>query len=258
MAPSWCLACGIKRPLKLLVKCPNVRVYSRALAIFHDIVSCPLSCDGITNDQGVGVIPRSFYCDPSAKRIELLIVGKNPAHAPEWETQRYARITQGNRAEAHLKIVKELFTGAASVGTGFHSNLIRRVAGVLGVPATFEEVFRRAALTALVKCQSAGLKTASLPVSTVQTCAARHLLREIEHYRPAYLPALGGEVYRFLTGPMLAAKHQLPVGELYHPSWSNMRGGERLYFETAIPRLHAEFVASSRAPNNRLKRSQDA
>jgi DNA polymerase len=93
----------------------------------------------------------------------------------------------------------------------------------------------------LVKCESAGAKTDKLPIPTAETCADRHLRRELALFQPVYILALGREAFSYLTQPKLKSIVGLPVGELYHPSWSNMRGGEAHYFQTEIPRLHAEF-----------------
>lgn len=175
------------------------------------------------------------------------MVSKNPAQSPEWEQREYIGLTGTARARAHLDIVKKLFTGDLSVRTRFHANLLRRVAGVLGVDPTVETVFSRSALTALAKCESIGEKTDSLPLETAETCAARYLRREIALYEPAYILALGSEAFRYLTQPRVRKLIGLPIGELYHPSWSNMPGGEAAYFQTEIPRLHEEFKAALRA-----------
>jgi DNA polymerase len=218
-------------------------VDSGAISIFSDIVSCPLRCAGIRNEPERGVIPRSFYCSGSTS-VDLLIVGKNPGHSPEWEQSAYRGLTASVCVKTHLDIVKKLFTGELSVPTRFHANLLRRVGGVLGVAPTLEAVFSRAALTALVKCESIGAKTDNLPLTTAETCADRYLRREIALYKPAYILALGHEAYRYLSQPRVRQIIRLPVGELYHPSWSNMPGGETHYFQTVIPRLHEEFKAA--------------
>ena len=113
---------------------------------------------------------------------------------------------------------------------------------MLGVEATAAAVFRRAAMTALAKCQSSGAKTAKVPEQTCVTCAERYLFREIALFQPVYLLALGSEPYTFLTQPHVAQRHGLKVGKLWHPSWSNMPGGELAYAANELPRLHAEYA----------------
>ncbi len=100
--------------------------------------------------------------------------------------------------------------------------------------------------SALVKCQSRGHKTGALPADTNSTCVEQHFFTELEVCQPAYLLALGSEVFRYLTKPEVKARHRLPVGKLWHPSWSNMKGGEAMYFEREIPRLRAEFQRARR------------
>ena len=215
--------------------------------LYSEVTQCPLACAGIRNDQKNGVIPRSFYIRSAPRNIEVLIVGKNPGHAPAWESEIVAATNPRDRAQRHLELVAELFEGKRSVGTSFHANLIRRVAGILGVESTFKAVFSKSALTTLVKCESIGDKTKSLPAATRNTCAYRYLLNEIEILRPIYLIALGGEAYNYLTSRKFAAEHGLPVGNLYHPSWSNMPGGEDTYLRTEIPKLRTQYLRAKKS-----------
>jgi len=146
----------------------------------------------------------------------------------------------------HLQFASDLFNGTKKVSSNYHVNLIRRVAVVLGVDPVASLVFRHTAMTALVKCQSAGDKTAKVPGGTISTCTGAYLLREIALYRPVYLLALGNEPFEFLTSPGMQALHRLKVGKLWHPSWSNMPGGEAAYFEHDLPRLHREYASCLR------------
>jgi uracil-DNA glycosylase len=198
-------------------------VPTKALEIFSAVIACPLHCEGIRNEPERGVIPRSFYFGSNAA-VDLMLVSKNPADAPQWERETYAALPVGERVAAHLEVVRGLFTGVLSVRSGFHGNLLRRVGAILNVEPTFEAVFARTVLTALVKCESAGAKTAKLPRTTAATCAERHLARELAYFRPAYILALGHEAFSYLNQPRVRAIVGPPIGELYHPSWSNMRG----------------------------------
>ncbi|HET9215361.1 MAG TPA: uracil-DNA glycosylase family protein [Terriglobia bacterium] len=216
------------------------------MKIFAAVISCPLRCEGIRNEPQRGVIPRSFYFSDGLG-VDLLLVSKNPADAPAWEREKYAALPEVERVAAHLEVVRSLFTGALAVRSSFHMNLLRRVGAILDCEPTLDAVFARTALTALVKCESSGDKTARLPLTTATTCAERHLAHELAYFRPAYILALGREAFTYLTQPRVQAIVRLPVGELYHPSWSNMRGGESQYFQTAIPRLRREFQAALQA-----------
>ncbi len=80
--------------------------------------------------------------------------------------------------------------GSALLWRGDFQNA-RQLLTALGNRATFEAVFSRTALTALVKCEAAADKTAKLPSSTATTCAQRHLAHELAYFRPAYVLALG-------------------------------------------------------------------
>jgi hypothetical protein len=221
------------------------RVPAEALKIFTAVISCPLRCQGIRNEPQRGVIPRSFFFS-RGPGVDLLLVSKNPADAPAWEREKYAALPEAERAAAHLDVVRGLFTGTLAVRSSFHVNLLRRVGAILDCGPTIEAVFARTALTALVKCESSGEKTAKLPLTTATTCAERHLAHELAYFRPAYILALGREAFTYLTQPRVQAIVRLPIGELYHPSWSNMRGGESQYFQTEIPRLRREFLAALR------------
>ncbi|WP_431768166.1 uracil-DNA glycosylase family protein [Pseudomonas hormoni] len=92
-----------------------------------------------------------------------------------------------------------------------------------------------------MKCQSGGDKTERLSYETVGTCADTHLFSEIETIRPRFLLALGGEAYNYLMLPVIRARHGLPVGKLYHPSWSNMRGGEARYIDEELSKLRKQY-----------------
>lgn len=214
------------------------------IAIYTEIVNCPLKCNGITNNAAIGIIPRSFYCEGATDKVDILVVGKNPGTAPDWEMEVYRSKTGKDLVQAHLQIAHDLFYGKKSVGTAFHSNLINRVSGILGVPRDAEAVLARIALTTLVKCQSSGSKQDNLERNTINQCSNRYLMKEIEIFKPVYLLALGKEVYRYLTNPETAKQHKLPVGNLYHPSWNNMKGGEDLYHKTEIPILRKAFLES--------------
>lgn len=223
---------------------PQMSSESERRELYSEVTLCPLQCAGISNDRRAGIIPRSFYWGGTSPYVNLLVVSKNPGHAPDWERNLYARTSPEDITDVHLQVVRDLFDGARSVPSSYHVNLVRRVAAVLGVEANATEVFKRAAMTALAKCQSAGPKTAKIPRHTYSACAERYLLREIAHFKPVYLLALGTEVFDFLTSAPVASRHGLRVGKLWHPSWSNMPGGEAAYFAQEIPALRREYIGA--------------
>lgn len=217
---------------------------SKPFELYREAVVCPLECEGVCNDRAGGRIPRSFlFCAPR-RSITTLVVGKNPAQAPQWERELYIQTSDLELAEATIGVAKDLFWGTKVVPSNFHVNFIERVAAVIGVEPTAEAVFSKVALTALAKCESASEKTDVLTTVTMQRCSDRYLWREIAYFEPKYLIALGKEVFDFLERSRVVGLHNLPVGKLYHPSWSNMKGGKAEYFATEIPRLRKEYEAA--------------
>jgi DNA polymerase len=221
------------------------------LELYQRVVRCPLGCAGITNDPDTGHIPRSFYWGGNGREVKVLLVSKNPGTAPPNELQAYLTTPRETWAQVHYGLTHDVFQGTKSVGTGYHVNLVKRVAAILGCEATAEAVFRESAMTALVKCESAGAKTDKIPADTLTTCSTRFFYQELDLFKPRYLLALGSEVYRFLTRPDIAERHRLPVGELYHPSWTNMKGGEAAYFRDVLPGLRAHYLGALMAEDNR-------
>jgi len=59
--------------------------------------------------------------------------------------------------------------------------------------------------------------------------------------KPKFLLALGGEAFDYLVRPNVRARHNRPVGKLYRPSWSNMRGGVAHYIAEELPKLREQF-----------------
>lgn len=220
-----------------------------ALRLYSEVSSCPLQCAGIANDPTKGIIPRSYFLHRDTEKINVLIVSKNPGPSPTWEQQIYRGMPPEQRATTQLEIIEKLFTGRAQVSSRYFANLLDWMAVVLDVRPSVEEVFRYAALTALVKCQSSIDPHASLPGETLHTCANRHLLREIELLQPKILIALGDEAYKHLMRPGVRQKHKLPVSKMQHPSWANMRGGPNAYKAGRLLELRLEYLAALKATN---------
>ena len=216
-------------------------------SLYSEVTSCPLHCAGITNNRRDGIIPRSFFWGEASSSVSLLVVSKNPGNGPTWESDLYVRTPDEELVSVHLGVVSDLFNGIRSLPSRYHDNLVRRVAAVLGIAAKPAEVFRYAAMTALAKCQSSGQTTSTIPGQTFSTCAERYLFREIALFKPVYLLALGNETYNFLMRPSIAAQHRLKVGRLWHPSRSNMPGGEDAYFANELPSLNVEHTAALRS-----------
>jgi uracil-DNA glycosylase len=165
-----------------------------------------------------------------------------PQRCGECNHALYAPLDGAGRVAAHTQFIHDCFAGINTLVTSqYHARIVRWVSKILDVESTPDAVFAHAAMTALVKCHSAGDKTDRLTGETVGACAGIHLFPEIETIRPRFLLALGGEAYNYLMLPAVRARHGLPVGKLYHPSWSNMRGGEARYIDEELSKLRKQY-----------------
>lgn len=207
---------------------------------------CRRGCAGVDNDPVAGVMGRSFYCPFDPANVTLLMVSKNPGQGSVEEAEIYRPLDGVRRVSAHESFVKDRFEGRNTLITSrYHANILSWVSVILGVEPEHDAVFRKAALTALAKCQSIADKTEKLPEATQMTCAENFLFAEIELIKPKFLLALGGDAYRFLCAPDVVSRHKLPVGNLYHPSWNNMRGGVERYVREELPLLRSQYLNAS-------------
>jgi uracil-DNA glycosylase len=210
--------------------------------LYSNVTTCAMRCCGIQNDPANGIMGRSFYCPDESMGIDILLVSKNPGISDPRENALYSPLNGRDRVRAHEDFVRARFLGSNHIITSrYHANIINWVSVILDVPAEHDAVFSRVAMTALVKCHSANLKTDSLPDATKDTCVNAFLYREIQLLKPKFLLALGGEAFEYLVRPSVVARHRLPVGRLYHPSWSNIRGGVARYVAEELPRLRQQF-----------------
>jgi len=210
--------------------------------IYARITICDKKCVGVHNDPTSGVIGRSFYCPFDPSDISLLMVSKNPGQANEEENDIYRPLNGAERVLAHESFVKKCFIGKNNLVTStYHRNILEWVSIILNTEPEHDVVFKKAALTALVKCESHGEKTDKLSVETIDYCSARFLFNEIKMIKPKYLLALGGEAYKFLIRPEVQSRHCLPVGNLYHPSWSNMVGGVAKYKADDLIKIKKDY-----------------
>jgi DNA polymerase len=214
----------------------------KLLDIYSKVTTCEQGCTGIENKPKEGIIGRSFYCPSDVANVTILLVSKNPGTSAPRENALYAPLDGAGRVAAHTQFIHDCFAGINTLVTSqYHARIVRWVSKILDVESTPDAVFAHAAMTALVKCHSAGDKTDRLTGETVGACAGIHLFPEIETIRPRFLLALGGEAYNYLMLPAVRARHGLPVGKLYHPSWSNMRGGEARYIDEELSKLRKQY-----------------
>jgi Uracil DNA glycosylase superfamily len=213
------------------------------IKIYSEVSVCNNKCADIRNDPTNGVIGRSYYCPYSPSNVSLLMISKNPGIGSIEEKRMYKPMSGEERVHAHEKFVRARFEGRNNlIKSRYHENILSWVSIILGVEASHEAVFKKSALTALVKCESIPDKTATLPESTISKCSVNFLFKELDVIQPSYLLALGGEAYSFLMNPSIKRLHDLPVGKLYHPSWTNMRGGVEKYKMENLPQLRKQYI----------------
>lgn len=220
--------------------------HSEALInLYSRITVCNRRCAGVENEPATGKMGRSFYCPGKTSDVDILLVSKNPGISDPRENGLYAPLDERSRVFEHEDFVRKRFLGTNTIITSqYHANIIAWVSVILGVPTNHASVFSRVAMTALVKCHSAGQKTAALSKETKNICAGAYLYAEIDLIKPKFLLAMGTEAYNYLTIPAVRSKHLLPVGKLYHPSWSNMRGGVTRYVAEVLPKIREQYLCA--------------
>lgn len=215
----------------------------RILKIYSQVTTCKDGCYGIRNEPNNGVIGRSFYCPFETNNVSLLMVSKNPGIGHFKEKEMYAPLSGEQRVSSHGKYVKSRFRGTNNLITStYHQNILEWLSIILGVEPTHDAVFRKSAMTAMVKCESLADKTATMPSNTILNCTEKFLFKEIEAIKPKFLLALGREAFKFLTLKNVIVRHGLPIGKLYHPSWTNMKGGVSKYKSVGLVDLKNQYL----------------
>jgi len=195
----------------------------------------------------------SFYCPFDPSDVTLLIVSKNPGIASPESKALFGGLPPKSFLRQHDEFIRARFEGRNDmISSKFHANIIDWVSVILNVEPTHDAVFKHAAKTALVKCESLDDKQAILLNSTLNECATRWMWREIQIIQPKFLLALGNEVHRFLTKPEIFEQHNLPVGKLQHPSWTNMKGGVKKYKAEVLPLLRQQYLAACALQEKRV------
>ena len=227
---------------------------SESLINFYvEATNCNQSCVGIRNERENGAFPRSFYCPSEPENVTLLIVSKNPGIGHPDAKSMFSSLSDVELLKTHDDFIRARFEGRNDlIKSKFHANMIDWVSLILDVDPSHDSVFKHAAKTALVKCESQSDKTAILPSSTISECASRWLWREIQIIQPKYLLSLGNEVHRYLTRSDIQELHNLPVGKLQHPSWTNMKGGVKRYKNEVLPALRREYLAACGLPEKHV------
>jgi hypothetical protein len=214
--------------------------------IYSKITVCNKRCQGIENKPAIGIMGRGFYCPFDVSGVSLLLISKNPGISETKENERYAPLTGRQRVNDHEEFIRDIFFERNLIirpsGRRYHKNILEWVAIILGVEPTHDAIFRRTAMTALVKCHSGQNKTDKLADGAQNICGDTFLYSEINIIQPKFLLALGREAYKYLTRPDIKSRHNLPVGRLHHPSWTNMPGGVDHYKRTVLLRIREEYL----------------
>ena len=201
----------------LTIRPEVLALYSQTVGCQNTIAQCP----GIVRDLARGIPPRGFYTEAAPGEVQLLLVAKSPGHVIRGETGLYENGSPEDITRAHFAWARRCFFESESFDAEsrrslvFHRNILRYVSFFLDVPEA--EVFRHCAYTNLVKCQTLGEQDLLAP-STMRECFSQHFTREVGHFGPRALIALGREPFEFLK----RANGQLggiPVLYVRHPSY---------------------------------------
>ena len=175
-------------------------------SLYVPIVSCPLACDGIVRD-GDTHIPRGFYTQ--AKRgapIKLMVVAQNPAQPWGAQLGAYARLNAAQRVRLQLQLVRDAMIGERR--RTFQVRLIAWLSSILSRPEP--DIFNHVVYSNVVKCTTPNNHRPSQ--SLADTCASRHLIREIAFWKPTVIIGLGSAASAYLSKMGIA--HEL----MPHPS----------------------------------------
>lgn len=195
------------------------------LKLYESIVACSNTsahCPNTINDKTAGIPPRGFYTESKAGTVQILIVGKNPGHILDGESELYRDKSPEEIAKEHLRWGARCFHDYTSFDANgrrsltFHKNILSYFSYFLDVPK--EQVFEHCALTDIVKCQTQGEQDRLQPV-TIQECFKKHFLRELAVLQPKVIVALGNEAYDYLNQESLKLLHMLPLVKIKHPSY---------------------------------------
>jgi len=188
---------------------------------YASVVSCPNSneiCPGIVKDVKRGCPPRGFYTQGAPGDISIMIVGKNPGHVLDNERVLYLGQTPKGIVKIQSDFIGSIFKSTYQGNSGdnrslrFQKNLLRYLSFFLDIPA--KDVFKKCALTNMVKCSTVGEQD-RLNNRTLSQCFQKHLIREIEFFKPKVILALGREVEKFLKSQGV----EQPVIYIKHPSY---------------------------------------
>jgi uracil-DNA glycosylase len=175
----------------------------------------------VYNCPSKGSPPRGFYAE-STDHKKVLVVGKNPGHALDAETELYLNLQGADLVKAHWSFSWRTFfklnefSQQELPSTRFHSNLISYLTEIIDCEP--REVFWYVAYTNLVKCSTLN-EQAILSRRTINECFNNHLINEINFFKPTLIFALGREVERFLKTTLESLDYSIEIAYIKHPSY---------------------------------------
>lgn len=194
---------------------------SKIIKFYSEVVNCKNSkemCPGIIKDVKKGCPPRGFYTQGISRDIIIMVVAKNPGHVLDKERFMYIGENAEGIVRKQFDLIGSIFESTYKGASGdsrslvFQKNLLRYLAYFLGIPK--ENVFKKCALTNLVKCSTIGEQD-KLSKKTISQCYQKYLIKEIDYLKPRVILALGREVEESLK--RMGVDHQ--VIYIKHPSY---------------------------------------
>ena len=117
--------------------------------LYAGVTTCNVRCQGVENQPAAGKIGRGFYCPFDPSGVSLLLVSKNPGISKPEENQMYVALDGLSRVTAHEEFGRKAFHSRTS---RYHLNIVKWVAKILGVEATHDAVFEKAAIYQSRQC----------------------------------------------------------------------------------------------------------
>ena len=175
-------------------------------SLYIPVVSCPLNCDGIVRDARTH-IPRGFFTlAREGQPIKLFVVAQNPGQPWGAQINAYAKLNPEQKVRQQFQLVRDAMIGDER--RTFQVRLAAWLSTILSVPE--RNVFEHVVYSNVVKCTTPNNRK---PLQTLaQTCASRHLSRELDFWQPAITVGLGGAASSYLS--KLGIKHE----SMPHPS----------------------------------------
>ena len=195
--------------------------------LYINCMNCKINCNNILKDNPNGLPPRGFYFKNIP--IKILIIGKNPGHPLNNETNVFKNKTGADLFFTYRTYQDNLYSNILTnkdKSTTFHKNLFRYISFLLDIPNDIKEIYKYAAHTNLLKCSTINERQKLRNCKeAVDTCFNTYLLSEIDYLQPKVLLALGKEVYNYLNKYKKELK--IPIIYIRHLSYYYKKNEEK-------------------------------